>query len=302
MTLYNLNIESYTFDEILELFNISSRNISESDIKSAKKKVLAIHPDKSRLSSEYFIFYKQAYTILTEFYSENNKINVVVSNDPIEYKTDNSDTGCNNTRDIINKIPRKDFNALFNTLFDREMISKNVSDKNEWFKSSETDIKYPIMEKTNIKEMNSNFEQIREKSNGLTRYTGNVRDIKQFSGTHCANIHGNDDDDEYVCSNVFSKLKYDDLRKVHKDETIFVVSERDFNNDNNRYRNTKDYDNDEKDFIIMKKEDSESFIKSKDDIWRKSMLNKEFIMKSRIREYEVKNKSVLAAFLHLTDK
>ena len=305
MSDYNLNIESYSFAEILDLFKIPTRDISEADIKSAKKKVLSMHPDKSRLSSEYFIFYKKAYAILVEFYSENNKMNIVVPSEPVKYNTDDSETNNHNntnTRDTIRKIPPKDFNKLFNTLFNREMVAKEVPNKNDWFKSEEDNSDYTNLETTTAKNMASNFDRIRERTSGLVKYSGNVRDIQQFSGTHGANIHGDEDDEEYVCSNVFSKLKYDDLRKVHKNETIFSVGEKDFEKSSNRYKNTGDYDNGSKDFILMTKSDSEALIKSKDDVWRKTMLNKEFAMKSKIRGYEEKNKTVLAAFMQLTDK
>ena len=58
MSTHNLNIHQYSFKELLELFDLSN-TISVEDLKRAKK-VLMTHPDKSRLLSEYFLFYKKA--------------------------------------------------------------------------------------------------------------------------------------------------------------------------------------------------------------------------------------------------
>jgi len=44
----DLDITNYDYEDILKLFNIS-KQFSEEDLKSAKKRVLASHPDKSGL-------------------------------------------------------------------------------------------------------------------------------------------------------------------------------------------------------------------------------------------------------------
>ena len=54
---HNLKIENYSFEELLGLFDLTY-NIDIEELKKAKKKVLMIHPDKSKLPSEYFLFYK----------------------------------------------------------------------------------------------------------------------------------------------------------------------------------------------------------------------------------------------------
>jgi hypothetical protein len=43
----------------------------------------------------------------------------------------------------------------------------------------------------------------------------------------------------------FSKLKYDDLRKVHKDQTVLAVGEEDFSNVK-QYKDVKEYSNSRK--------------------------------------------------------
>lgn len=46
---HNLNIQMYSFKDILNLFDIESQRISIDDLKRSKMKVLMTHPDKSRL-------------------------------------------------------------------------------------------------------------------------------------------------------------------------------------------------------------------------------------------------------------
>ena len=68
---FNLEIRSYSFKEILQLFDLNdNQEISIQDMKKAKVKVLSMHPDKLKLSSRYFIFYKKAYEIIAQYYQK----------------------------------------------------------------------------------------------------------------------------------------------------------------------------------------------------------------------------------------
>ena len=63
---HNLDISKYSFEEILGLFDLSY-DISEDEMKRAKRKVLMTHPDKSRLDPQYFLFYKKAYEFVVNY-------------------------------------------------------------------------------------------------------------------------------------------------------------------------------------------------------------------------------------------
>ena len=60
---HNLDIHMYSLNDILGLFELSY-DITLEDMKRAKRRVIMTHPDKSKLSAEYFIFYKKAYELL----------------------------------------------------------------------------------------------------------------------------------------------------------------------------------------------------------------------------------------------
>ena len=68
---HNLDINMYSFKDILNLFNLND-TFNIEDLGRAKKKVLMLHPDKSKLPSEYFIFYKKAYEIFLDLYENDN--------------------------------------------------------------------------------------------------------------------------------------------------------------------------------------------------------------------------------------
>ena len=57
MNKHNLDIQTYSLKDLLNLFNLNEKDvITIEDIKRAKLIVLKMHPDKSKLSSDYFLF------------------------------------------------------------------------------------------------------------------------------------------------------------------------------------------------------------------------------------------------------
>ena len=89
------------------------------------------------------------------------------------------------------------------------------------------------MEKVvNVSSMNNAINNFKQKTSSLVIH----RDIQTMNSSNGTILYDDDNSNEYVGSNIFDKLKYDDLRKVHKDETVFAVSENDISK-------VKQYDN-----------------------------------------------------------
>ena len=44
---HNLNVESYKFQELLDLFDLDNNNITTEELKRARKRVLMTHPKKN---------------------------------------------------------------------------------------------------------------------------------------------------------------------------------------------------------------------------------------------------------------
>ena len=98
---HNLDINTYSLEEMFSLFDLTY-DLTEESMRAAKKKVLMIHPDKSKLSSEYFLFYKQAYEIILDIYKQKNRI----QNAPLSATVYNPEVfkgkGIGNSQDVIN--------------------------------------------------------------------------------------------------------------------------------------------------------------------------------------------------------
>ena len=69
---FDLEIENYDLREILNLFKIDY-NFDSIDLKRAQRTALKMHPDKSNLPKEYFMFFRKAFQIVQQIYYYRNK-------------------------------------------------------------------------------------------------------------------------------------------------------------------------------------------------------------------------------------
>lgn len=289
---HNLDISMYSFKEVLDLFDLND-NFNMEDLKRAKKKVLMIHPDKSNLPSEYFLFYKKAYEIIYHFFEENVKQSKAVPTEKMEYNAMNtSEQMKSQINESISTMKNGEFNKKFNEVFDKNM-SKPIENKNEWFKKNEALYEESVTSKSNIGEA---MNRIREQNSGLVRYNG----IQSLNGGGTSLY--DDDSNSYISCDPFSKLKFDDLRKVHKDETIFSVNENDINNMKtySTMENLKQ-DRERQTLTPMEKMEAEKMMnfrrKEKEDWIRE----KQYESSLKSMENQEKSKSVLSSFLRLTN-
>jgi hypothetical protein len=265
------------------------------------------HPDKSKLPADYFLFYKKAFDIVHEYYCNNNKVNVEVN--ALNAKYNGLEENILNTSSakkvtqIINNMDKSVFNDKFNELFEKNMVGTRpaaASAKNDWF--TKEDGLYENMDKSvtpgNIGKV---FETMKNQNNSIIRH----RDFNHMSNSVGSNLYDNDaadndDGGQYVTSDPFSKLKYDDLRKVHKDETIFAVKESDYNSvykyksvdEINRAR-TADK------LTPIDKTHAERMLYEQEEIFKKQIAEKKYQSNLRTNEYAEKNKNVLATFLRI---
>jgi hypothetical protein len=296
---YNLDVHMYNFDEILALFDLTSRSIiSLEDMKRAKKKVLMTHPDKSKLGPEYFLFYKKAFDMVVRYYENQNKQNQVVEEkkyEPIKAQ----EVAKKTVNSIIKEMNQEEFQRKFNDLFDANMLQKPDSRRNEWFSKDEAD--YKTDESVNVQNMGQVFDKIKDSQSQtmLSKYKG-VENLCIGPGTRLYDMD-EDEEDEYVTTDPFSKLKYDDLRKVHKDQTVFLVSERDFAKVQ-KYTSTDHLmrERGKQSLNPLEKTDAERIISQQEQQYKERILNKEHASNLRTMQYEEKNRAVLSNFLRLT--
>jgi len=294
---HHLDISEYSLNEMFALFKIPSKTkITIEHMKQAKKITLQMHPDKSKLPDSYFLFYKKAYEIIFTYYENQNKTNQIVPTDKeIKYEHLAEDI---NEKEIAKQIQKrtaeKNFNQNFNTLFEENMREKPDPTKNEWFTKEEALYQDIGVVKT-VGQMNASLEKIKEKTNAMSVYRG-VQMLN--SGRNGAsNLYG--DEEEYISTDPFSKLKYEDLRKVHKDQTVFSVSEKDFAkvktyDSVDQYRKTR-----EQGYAPLEKVEAENMLRNREKDMQEKIMQKQYQSDLRTLENIEKSKKVQATFLRL---
>ena len=296
---HNLDIQTYSLEELLGLFGLTTYNISTNDLRQAKKRVLMLHPDKSKLDSKYFLFYKKAFDVIVQFYDNQNRQHKQVDGKELVYRPneDNDNSTSDNINKQINEISNSDFQDKFNRLFEsNNMGNRPDTTRNEWFKQEDNEFKIPEG-KISKSEMGDAFNRIKQQSNSVIKYNG-VQEMLHTTSAGNSSLY--EDNDQYVSCDPFGKLQYDDLRKVHRDQTVLSVSEHDFDQSKtyksvdefNRARSQYSYD-------PLEKEKATTMLQEQERVMNEQMMQKEYKSKLQTQQYAEKNKTVLASFLQL---
>lgn len=223
----DLNIDNYSLDDILNLFKIPP-NFDENDLKMAKKVVLMTHPDKSKLHPDYFRFYTKAYKVIYSIWEFKNK-----TKNPNNYNTSYKENDMYfdaEKKEILNNYLEKNgmkktenFNKWFNKYFDKNRIKSDQYEHGygDWLKSEED-----IEEQQNISQsqLAEEMERKKQKMRSLIVHNGINELNSSFIGSELTN-----EVPQCYSSDLFSNLKYEDLRKAHT-ETIVPVTIEDYNN------------------------------------------------------------------------
>jgi len=287
----------YSFRELLELFQLSTK-ITVEDLKRAKMMVLRMHPDKSRLPSEYFLFYKKAFDLVVNYYNETAKTDAEVPTTEQTYTPllDNDKRVVNMVQKTMNDMGQEKFQDKFNQLFET-MVEKPKQNVNDWFKNN--DPLYQFDNVSNTGGLAQAIDTIKKNSAAVVRYNG--VETMNSGGPSYGNLYDNEDDGSYVSCDPFGKLKFDDLRKVHKDQTVLAVSERDF--DKMQKYSSMDHLQRERGSLNVQhidKEEHERFFEEQQQVLKERMAAKQHQASLKSMEYAQKNNSVMAQFLRLT--
>jgi len=297
---HNLDIQTYSLEELLGLFGLTTYNISTNDLKQAKKRVLMLHPDKSGLDSKYFLFYKKAFDVIVQFYDNQNRQHKQINGKELVYRPneENDNSKSEHINKQINEIPKNDFQDKFNKLFEsNNMGNRPDTTRNEWFKQ-ENEFNIPEG-KISRSEMGEAFNRVKQQANSVIKYNG-VQEMLHTTSAGNSSLY--EDNDQYVSCDPFGKLQYDDLRKVHRDQTVLAVSEHDFDQSKtyksvdefNRARSQYSYD-------PLEKEKATTMLQEQERVMNEQMMQKEYKSKLQTQQYVEKNKAVLASFLQLKD-
>jgi hypothetical protein len=291
----------YSLQEVFDLFDLNCMQpISVENIKLAKHKVLMTHPDKSRLPPDYFLFYKKAFDIVAKQYTDQQRQNQVMPKEPMKYcamRDQNRRTTARISKEA--EASQKEFQDKFNRLFEDNMAQKVDATRNAWFSSEDPALETPEG-KVTMATMGAAFEKMKEKQASMVLYRG-VEDMVSSRGMGVELYDGEENQDQYVSCDPFSKLKFDDLRKVHKDQTVFAVSERDYQKVP-QYASMDHFmqERGAQTLTPIEKPAAEKMLLDKENQKREWMLKHQHAANTRTSQYEEKNKEILSHFLHLT--
>ena len=271
---HNLDIRQYSLDEVYALFGVRRETIAIEDLKKAKQRVLMTHPDKSGMPSDYFIFYKKALEVLATDYAEMHRVEQSskhmkdLEQNGYEY-THGSGEEDDQLRSIATKAASGErFQRDFNRIFEDQMQQKIDESRNDWFRDDRATYDTSRVSKSNtIQGMSQSMEEIKRQQRAVARYTGGVREMTHHIGTRLYDADGTEDaEDSYISGDPFAKLKFEDLRRVHKDETVFQVSESDYQNQT-VYKNVEEYNRarSSQHFDQISKEQSERILQQREN-------------------------------------
>lgn len=236
MSEVDLDINNYGYLELLSLFGLG-QNYGEKELKDAKKIVLKMHPDKSKLGPEYFLFFSKAYKTIVQIYEFKNKSEKSVAKE-----------GAKEYKELIHIVPKKGddnskalkkfiesndmndptkFNKWFNEQFDRLKTDTGGEERGygEWYKSNEN--VSDLDGKTRTKEeIAHEFSKKKQELKSIVKYSG----VQEWcaSGLGASSLYGEEESSlsgEYN-SELFlgggNNLVYQDLKQAHIESVIPV--------------------------------------------------------------------------------
>jgi curved DNA-binding protein CbpA len=220
----DLNIDSYSREELFKLFGLKNMSLSEEIMKECKKTVLKTHPDKSRLDEKYFIFFGKAYKKLLGIYEFQNKTTNKKADVNSEYYDPTNVAVLDKVFDSKKELKdSKNFNSWFNEQFDKHKLEDvNENGYGGWLRSDEDIVYTPNVTKAN---MASEMEKRKKQVQTMTTYNG-VSDqfASTFGGSSLMAYDSN-----FSSGSLFSSdgMGYTDLRQAYV-ESVIPVTEDDF--------------------------------------------------------------------------
>lgn len=238
----DLNIDHYSIEDIISLFKISNK-LSPSEMKAAKRIVLMSHPDKSRLDSEYFLFFKKAYKILYSIYTHKTKTHETEECVSRSRNRDDKETEVTISENLTRLSSRsncdKDFSVWFNKYFvdNKEGDEIEESGYGEWLQQG-IDSTSPQGGDGPVSK--DKRDDIINKEKSSLRALAVYKNVNEIDG-HVAELIGHSslisrETVDYYGSAIFSNnsLTFDDVKHAYT-ETVIPVTEKDFR-DKKKYR------------------------------------------------------------------
>ena len=186
----DLDLDHYSFEDLLRLFKLPS-NFTNEQLKSAKKVVFAVHPDKADLPKEYFLFFLDAYKLLVQ-------VHTARGGRTAEKYQPEEDAEKREAAERFTKS--EDFHGKFNGLFDKVYVrtEDETEGHGDWLKSNA--------------DLDVSFEA--RKRDARSMVVAGVKEAPVSSSLHTTSLGSND--------------AYTSLKTLYTAESVMGVSEEDY--------------------------------------------------------------------------
>ena len=179
----DLNEQHYDYNGLLDLFSLNT-TFTLSDLKGVKKKVLMLHPDKSHLPQEYFLFFRKMYHKLEEIFKfTHHETNMSALKQDIDI-----DTHFKDYLEKHNINPKTNFELFskeFNKIFTNVYVREDDEGHGSWLQSDENMYDKDDLEKSKQQARQSQLVKTNHTIEGINidqRTALNSFDIKESHG------------------------------------------------------------------------------------------------------------------------
>jgi hypothetical protein len=224
---FDLEIENYSLKDMLNLFQLPE-NFDAKQLKDAKKYVYKVHPDKSKLPKEYFIFFAKAYKYIYHIYEFKSRKND--NNTEYEHVLEDNKSD----QEVISKaIKRDDFQSWFNEMFEKYKLEDEDDGYEDWLKAEDNQ---HHMQAENASQLQQNFDKYKQKvMKEITVHKG-IDDVCNHI-TCGSSMINNKSVTDYSNTDLFNNsLQYNDIKRAHT-ETFVPVTQEDYDS-RKKYKNT----------------------------------------------------------------
>jgi hypothetical protein len=302
METLDLNIENYDLDDLLNLFKIPN-NFNEIDLKNAKKKVLKMHPDKSSLGPEYFLFFTKAYKMIYRIWEYKNKDTLKKENH-FSYSNNEYFNFIKERKPILDKFLSKNdynessnFNQWFNKQFEKNKLEteEQSTGYGNWLKSNED-----LEEIKDI--LPSQIEEEMNKKKSKLRSIIVYKEVSELDVFYKGASDLTGEAPESYSSNLFSDLPYEDLRKAHT-ETVIPVTIEDYYSkpkftDVNQYKQYRG----NQELVPLSEKQAKDFLNNKYKIQERETTERAFQLTKQMEESIKKQESFWASINYIENK
>jgi hypothetical protein len=210
----DLNLDNYGLDDLLALFQLTP-DFGETELKVSRRTVMKMHPDKSGLDKEYFIFFGRAFNLLVNVmrFRAKSETNYVATSDMVSVDMPQGD------KELLRRVENtKGFHKWFNDMFEKDGAYLREGGHGDWFTSDE-DLD---SRETTRADMAAAFETKKEEMRAIVKHRGIG---EMASGTACAPGALGESLEDYGNEDIFSRMPYEDLKRAHTETVVPVTSE-----------------------------------------------------------------------------